>query len=377
MRITTVIGSLGCGGAEHNLLKLSAALAAAGHEITLLTLRHDIEDFFSVPASVSRQRVDPAVAHDCRWFDLKAQLRRWRLLRRALLATRPQVVVSFIDTNNVTVLLSLLGSDVPVVVSERSNIKYHHIGLRWRLLRIITYPFAAAVVVQTRQAMARSSRNHWGWRLKQISNWIEPPEDGMTWLGSLDDCARRQLNAGSKVVAVGRLHKAKGFDLLIRAFEALPARHSNAFLIILGDGPERSNLQRLVADLRLNGRVLLRGMVTDPQAWMVASDLFVLSSRYEGFPTVLAEAMAAGCPVISTACPDGPSEMIRHGLDGLLVPPEDVAALAAAMDQLLGDEVLRSELARSAMQITQRYGAAAVVQQWVHLLEDVVIGPLT
>jgi glycosyltransferase involved in cell wall biosynthesis len=87
--------------------------------------------------------------------------------------------------------------------------------------------------------------------------------------------------------------------------------------------------------------------------------------------------MAAGCPVISTACPDGPSEMIRHGLDGILIHPQDVAGLAAAIDQLLGDDDLRSELARSAMQITQRYCTAAVVQQWVHLLEDVVIGPLT
>jgi GalNAc-alpha-(1->4)-GalNAc-alpha-(1->3)-diNAcBac-PP-undecaprenol alpha-1,4-N-acetyl-D-galactosaminyltransferase len=353
------------------------ALADAGHELSLLTLRHDIEDFFDVPATVRRQRVDRAVADDCRWFDLKAQLRRWRLFRQAVLATRPQVVVSFIDTNNITVLLSLWCSGVPVVVSERVNMQHHDIGLRWRVLRILTYPQAAAVVVQTQQAMVRSAMRHRRWRLMQIPNLIEPPAAGTTCTASLEHLAGAHLKTGPQVLAVGRLHQQQGFDLLIRAFALLPARHRQTRLLILGEGSERNSLERLVTDLHLEGRILLPGVVKDPQSWMVDSDLVFLSSRYEGFPTVLAEAMAAGCPVISTACPDGPSEMIRHGLDGILIHPQDVAGLAAAIDQLLGDDDLRSELARSAMQITQRYCTAAVVQQWVHLLEDVVIGPLT
>ena len=373
MRITTVISSLGCGGAERNLLKISAGLVETGHDLVLLTLRHDVEDFFVIPSGVQRERVDPAFERDCRWFDLLAHVQKWWLLRRALLASRPDVVMSFIDTNNILVLLSLFGSRIPVVACERVNMQSHAIGWRWRLLRVFVYPFAAAVVVQTRQASLRAIRRHRSWRLVQIPNWIESPRDGLIWPGQRHGLDRSDVVQGAQILAVGRLHQQKGFDLLIRAFAALPRRHQQVRLVILGEGAERSALERLVAELHLEDRVFLPGSVPNPEAWMVGTELFVLSSRYEGFPTVLAEAMALGCPVISMDCPDGPNEMIRHGLNGLLVPPEDEQTLAKSMSQLLDDRTMCQRLGVAAQQITQRYARLSIIQQWQQLIESVSV----
>lgn len=104
---------------------------------------------------------------------------------------------------------------------------------------------------------------------------------------------------------------------------------------------------------------------------MVASDVVVLPSRYEGFPTALAESMAAGCPVVSTACPDGPIEMVNHGHNGLLVPVDDSGALRQALDDLLMKEHQRSAMGRAARMLADRYAPAQVIQLWQRLLEDV------
>jgi glycosyltransferase involved in cell wall biosynthesis len=136
------------------------------------------------------------------------------------------------------------------------------------------------------------------------------------------------------LVAVGRLHEQKDFQTLLRAFALVRARRS-ARLIILGEGPERPALEAGVAKLGLTEDVDLPGFVPNPYAFMAGASQFVLSSRYEGLPTVLIEAMACGCPVVSTDCPSGPGEILDNGKYGRLVPVGDAAALAEAMEATL------------------------------------------
>ena len=143
-------------------------------------------------------------------------------------------------------------------------------------------------------------------------------------------------------LAVGRLEFQKGFDLLIDAVKQLDTH--NARLVILGEGNEREKLQNQIRQAGLGERVLLPGVMANPALAYQQALFYVMSSRHEGWPMVLTEAMAAGCPVVSFACNYGPGEIIEDGVSGLLVPPGDIDGLADAMDSLLRDRHLRNRL---------------------------------
>ena len=139
------------------------------------------------------------------------------------------------------------------------------------------------------------------------------------------------------VLGVGRLEGQKDFVTLVRAF-AQVRRTRPVRLVILGEGGKRPELEALVAQLGLGEDVLLPGFVDNPFAYMAHADTFVLSSRYEGLPGVLIQAMACGCKIVSTDCPSGPREILRDGSLGRLVPVGDVTALAGAISETLVQE---------------------------------------
>jgi glycosyltransferase involved in cell wall biosynthesis len=143
-------------------------------------------------------------------------------------------------------------------------------------------------------------------------------------------------------------------------------------LVILGDGPERDALQRRAAELGLKDAVLMPGVVKLPEQWLQHAELFVLSSRFEGFPNALLEAMQCGLPVAAFDCPSGPAEIVRHEHTGLLVSAGDVAALAAAIARLAGDEDLSRRLGReAAADVASRFSLQHIASMWEELLSDV------
>jgi glycosyltransferase involved in cell wall biosynthesis len=173
------------------------------------------------------------------------------------------------------------------------------------------------------------------------------------------------------VITVGRHARIKDHETLIRAF-ALTRGRVRARLLLVGQGPLRKRLEALVHELDLADSVVFAGWQDNPFAWMARSDLFVLSSRFEGFGNVIVEAMACGLPVISTDCRSGPREILRDGQDGVLVPSGNVDALAAAMTNLLSDGESRAEFARRSRRRAADFDIALIGVKYEALLQSLV-----
>lgn len=174
------------------------------------------------------------------------------------------------------------------------------------------------------------------------------------------------------VVAVGRMTRIKGFHRLITAWEQVAQRHPDWQLRIFGAGPQEDNLRVQIAEAGLEGKVVLPGATPDVGAELEKASIFVLSSRHEGFPMTILEAMAKGLAIVSFNSPHGPKEMITDEFDGLLVKPRTNGNLAAAIMRVIEDEELRHRLAAGALETTRAYHVDAIGAQWDALLEELL-----
>lgn len=166
-----------------------------------------------------------------------------------------------------------------------------------------------------------------------------------------------------RLVAAGRLHPKKGFDLLIHAVSLLRTDGHQVVCDIAGEGEERGRLERLIADLDLGGIVTLAGWAPDVSGFLAAGDLFAFPSHQEGFPLTLLEAMAVGLPVVASAI-DGPTEIIDEGRTGRLVRPDDAEALADALGALIADPRAAAAMGREARQaVLADYGPAQLARR--------------
>lgn len=358
LNVGLVITAMGCGGAERVLATLANHLVARGHRVTLFVL-HEPEVFFPLAADVEVRAFATEVPGVRRWA---RPFQRVRWLRRELRRLDPQVVVSFIEVANVVTLLAALGLGIPVVVAERIYPPEHRVRWPFGLLRRLLYRRAARVVVQTAQTAAWARRLVPPERVVQMPNPVVPPSGAAPEL---------VLPERLWLVGVGRLDPQKRFDLLIRAFAALAPRYPEWSLLVLGEGPQRPNLEKLVGEHGLAGRAWLPGTVPETGPVLRQCRLFALTSRYEGFPNALCEAMACGLPVVSFECPTGPAEIIRHEVDGLLVADGDARAMEAALDRVMGDEALRNALGARANDVTARFSAAEILARWERLCAEV------
>ena len=229
-------------------------------------------------------------------------------------------------------------------------------------MRRLTYPRASCLVVQSKDVLSYypSAVRH---RARAIPNPVPTPGDD-----TLPTTAEERTTR--TVIALGSLIDQKGFDLLVKAFASVSACHPAWSLTIFGEGPLRPSLEALREENGLQERVHFPGQTRQPLDTLRRADLFVMSSRFEGFPNALCEAMACGLPVISFDCPSGPRDIIRDGIDGVLVPAGSVAGLAAAMDRLMSSEVDRTRLASRAPEIVDRFGVDKIMGEWEDVLRE-------
>jgi glycosyltransferase involved in cell wall biosynthesis len=336
-RLAFFLPGLYGGGAERIMLNLAKGISERGYPVDLILARAEGPYLAEIPVSV-------------RLIDLKAArvLSSAPALIRYLRQERPAALLSALHANVVS-LLSWRVAGVPfrVVVSEHNTLSYVVSGtpdLRWQIFpqfARLFYPWAGGIVAVSNgvaEDLAKTAKIRRD-RIQTIYNPIVTPDLQEKSQAPLD---HPWFGAGEPPVllAVGRLTAQKAFDLLIQAFAKVRKTHSTR-LLILGEGEERPALEALVKQLGLEKDVSLPGFAPNPYAYMARAALFVLSSKWEGLPTVIVEAMSFGTPIVATDCPSGPREILRDGQYGQLVPVGDTDALANAIAATLDGKTPR------------------------------------
>jgi GalNAc-alpha-(1->4)-GalNAc-alpha-(1->3)-diNAcBac-PP-undecaprenol alpha-1,4-N-acetyl-D-galactosaminyltransferase len=355
LKVCFFIWGLRAAGAERVLSFLANAWSAKGWRITILTMEDgQAEPFYPLAEAVEVRALD--LLKDSASFasGLGNNLRRVRAIRRAFREAAPDVVISFVDKANVLAVLASRGLGIPLVISERTDPSRRSLGRWWTVLRDFAYPRADTLVFQSQAVLdwfpPRARRKG-----VVIPNPVPPPP--------IAEPSQRE-NLPKRLVAMGRLFPVKGFDLLLEAFAVAAAQEPGWVLDIWGEGPERATLEAQARRLGLGGRVRFPGLTERPFEILRSADLFILSSRAEGFPNVLVEAMACGLPVLSTDFGGAAKEIIRDGVDGVLVPSGDPSALASAMLRLMSDPAARARLSQRAPEVVARYSGERILALW-------------
>lgn len=356
-RVTLFISSLATGGAERSLSQLASLWAEQGLEVELVTWASANEpDFFPLSPRVKRTILSqPGRATGSLDKVMRGVRLLWRM-RQLIRTTAPDAVLSFMDITNVLVLVAAAGTGTRVVVAERTDPSMADTPSKpWRLARKLVYRWAHAVAVQT-APVAQWIKTHCKTdRVAVIPNFIRPlPEP--------------QKKRQQQIVSVGRLYAYKGFDDGIRAFAATGKHLEGWKYILLGDGPQRAELEALAKSLGVAEAVHFPGMVSNVDEWLASASICMQPSRFEGFPNAVLESMAMGVATISANCRSGPSDMITHDINGLLVPVGDLAALTQALDLLMTDDHRRARLGSAAMSVRQKFAPDSVLAQWNSVL---------
>jgi GalNAc-alpha-(1->4)-GalNAc-alpha-(1->3)-diNAcBac-PP-undecaprenol alpha-1,4-N-acetyl-D-galactosaminyltransferase len=349
-RVLFVAKSDGIGGVERKITVLLAALADRGVAGDLVTLAHG-GDTPGLLAHVPRTVLDVRVGSGP--LQRLLQLRR---LRR--LMTPYDAVVAFGPSPNALVALATRRRGPLTVIAEVGD-PFIARRRRWNRWWMWTYRRADVLLVQTERLAAelRATRRR-PKRIVVIPNMV-PPSIPL----ADPDHPRRRV-----VVSVGRLVASKRNDDLIEAFARLGEQADDWRVVLVGDGDERARLEQLARDRGIGERVEVTGWTDRPWEIMAGSSIFVLCSQNEGFATVLLEAAASGCAIISSDCRFGPREVLGDSRSGLLYPVGDVDALTERLRELLGDPSRRRALGRAAQERAHHFSGAAVTAQWLALI---------
>jgi glycosyltransferase involved in cell wall biosynthesis len=380
-RVLFVLATLDGGGAERTVLTLLPHLQARGLDarVGLLASGGALDGEID-PSRVVQARVGPA------WMSYAPSPGLGRLLAGVPLVPlqqldllrqfRPDVMVSCTVTMNLAALVSARAYGrrrVAWILREGNNTRAMlesevpgRLGraVRWWATRIAYR--ASDCVLTISNGVAAGLVRDFGVSRDRVQVVHNPVE--VSRIGRLAQQADGTPCPPRFVAACGRLERQKGFDLLLRAFARL--RDADLALVILGDGPERGRLESLARELGIGGRLIMPGFVQNPWAWIARASVFVLSSRWEGFASVLVEAMACGTPVVAVDCEWGPREIVHDGETGLLARVDDPESLAAAIHRVLADATLAQRLVARGRQRAWDFDAPAIADRYAKLVQE-------
>jgi glycosyltransferase involved in cell wall biosynthesis len=360
MKTLFILGGLSVGGAEKTVHALAHHRLDQGDEVVVAALSGtEVSSYLPYHKGITIRSIE-----DGKSIESGGLVRLWKriqFIRRLVREVNPDIIVSFLTKVNIAAILSTIGSKVPLVISERNN-PVQQKNSAWTPIFVrILYPLASCIVMQTANASQILSK-----KARSRSVIIPNAASGIAVAEKLD-------RPKARIVAAGRLVEQKGFDLLIEAFSLIASRVPDASLVIYGEGRDANSLQQLIENHKMTKRIKLAGLSAKPHSWVEDGEIFVLSSRFEGFPNVLLEALSAGLAVVSFDCDWGPADILENGQDGLLIGPGDVEGLASAMERLLVDKELRHKLSNNGRLKSKKFSTEQVFSLWDDTLKNAAL----
>lgn len=344
------IGTLCNGGAERVVSILASRMAEKGMDIEILKY-YGAPNVYELHPKVKVTSVEELAGKTNKILNI--------FWLRKYFKENAKVVISFLAPFNMIAILSGLGLKVPVIAADRNDpsmVPFHPVS---RKLRDFLYMFADYVVVQTMK-----NKNYFSKAVQNKCAVIYNPVN----LGEYTGCALDQKKE-KKIVTAGRLMPQKNHKMMISAFASIRKEYSDYQLIIYGDGPSREELENLTVKLGIQDHVSFPGNVSDLHERIKSSELFVMSSDYEGMPNALIEAMCMGLPVISTKV-SGATDLIQHGKNGLLVEVGNEKDFTEALRSMLSNDEHRYEMAKEATKISANLMLDEVMKQWLEVIGD-------
>lgn len=364
--IAIVVSAMNLGGAQRVVSILCDHWIKSGYEVSLIsTFTGNKTNHYEVNKSVKLfYLAEYKFTFGNRSLKLIFKLLQ---LRRIFKELETDVIISFLTRVNIASALATFGMKRKLVICERTWTPFATLNKNFYWFYRQLFANVARIIVQTDQSKNWLYENFSNSRVTVIPNPVSYP---LPIQKERSVSPFKLISKNKKIIlASGRLHKFKQFDLLLQAFSKIYHLYDNWDLVILGDGDERKSLQSRVNNFGIQARVHMPGSVGNISDWYNASDIFVLSSLVEGFPNVLLEAMAYGLPCISFDCNTGPREMIEHNKNGLLVAPaEKSEGLAAAIKKLIDNPDLRENISSKSRNIRDKFSINNIMNIWDDVL---------
>lgn len=351
------IGNLNRGGAERVIVNLAAYFRDCGYRVAIVT-KEQGDTEYPVPEGVTRMLAD--ITEDEIGRNRIANLyRRIIKLRNIFKQIKPDYIVSFIKKNNFMAIVSAVGLHIPVIVSVRSNPAREYPDKITRILANVLFAHASGVVLQTQRAREFFSA------AVQKNAVVLPNSISEQFLQTEHEIGRKK-----EIVWVGRMDSNKNPGMIFRAFGDIAEKYPDWTLKFIGDGPLGEELKESNRKEKYANQVCFMGYVEDVAAEIRSASVFVLTSKQEGMPNALIEAMVSGIAVISTDCPcGGPAELITNGKNGILISVDDEKELVKALDMLLSQEEYRNRLSAEAKKLIEKVHPDIVNRQWLEYIE--------
>lgn len=366
MKIVFFINTLGGGGAERVTVNLANSLVAQKWDVKVVTFSGPTDDEYMLDERVERECLLTGDTQGWSCLSIIKKLNRLSMIRRYVKRKKPDVLIGMMSHTASQILLATLGLSGTKLAAERVHPIAHQLPLVWRLMRKYLYWLADGIIVQTDECGDAIKTICGNVKTFTIANPISLP------IPSGDGCRPADVSGLEEnvLLSVGRLVHQKGFDILIDAFSQVTTAFPKWSLVIIGDGPEKESLRAQINQKEMSSKVHLIGTTAAMDTWYDRADLFVLSSRYEGFPNVLLEAMAKGRPVVSFDCLSGPGALISSADNGVLVPIDHGAeGLSREFKKLMSDENLRKGMGEKATYVREAFSTEKILKDWVHIFK--------
>lgn len=359
-KVGFIIPGFNAGGAERVVSTLSNHLIL-NYEVIIIVL-YECEIFYQLNDNISIIFCEGEYRYTSN--RLKGLIRHINFIKKIVQITRDndiKMLIGFTTTANLYTIATSQFTKVPCIISERIHPEFSPISNFVNMVRKLLYPLAHILVVQTQDIFSYFSKFIKAEKIKVIHNPINP---------SLLSKRNRSLKKENVILNVGRIDYQKNQDMLVKAFANID--NSDWKLVIIGSGSEMDSLNQLIKDLNLVNKVELTGNIDDVSSYYNKAKIFAFTSRFEGFPNALTEAMAFGLACISTNCPSGPSELIKDGINGFLIPNEDQKALEIKLSTLMIDDNKRKLFSRTASKNMDKFNVGNVSRKWELLINDLI-----